>query len=270
MSLMDEFAEALSSEVMVDLDKLRELSRQGIPMAFRGQVWRYLLGINHADRSQEMSSERAKCEAYQSYTATMDPSISKLVRSDVHRYHRTTPLFQAWETSLDYIRGIFERVLAHYLQSESTFVYSPAWVNLLAPFAYCIAEESDVYYCFEAFMHQLDAVFEREPLSKKVANFMSLFRNTIPDLYHYFDEEEVDAKDWIVSWLQFVLAKELPLECLLRLWDTYFSEPEGFDLHPFVCLALLQQMKDALEELESSEICSLLQRIRFRPEDMDN
>ncbi|KAJ1499024.1 hypothetical protein HMI56_004626, partial [Coelomomyces lativittatus] len=88
--------------------------------------------------------------------------------------------------------------------------------------------------------------------------------------YHYFDEEEVDAKDWIVSWLQFVLAKELPLECLLRLWDTYFSEPEGFDLHPFVCLALLQQMKDALEELESSEICSLLQRIRFRPEDMDN
>ncbi|KAJ1509793.1 hypothetical protein HMI54_002103, partial [Coelomomyces lativittatus] len=39
MSLMDEFAEALSSEVMVDLDKLRELSRQGIPMAFRGQVW---------------------------------------------------------------------------------------------------------------------------------------------------------------------------------------------------------------------------------------
>ena len=30
-------------------------------------------------------------------------------------------------------------------------------------------------------------------------------------------------------------------ECTLRLWDTYFSSEEGWDLHIYVCLAILRQ-----------------------------
>ena len=48
---------------------------------------------------------------------------------------------------------------------------------------------------------------------------------------------------------------------VLRLWDTYFSCPEGLNLHVYVCLSILNYLKDELEELEQSEIHSVLSRL---------
>jgi hypothetical protein len=73
-----------------------------------------------------------------------------------------------------------------------------------------------------------------------------------------------------MSWLSFSLARELPFECVLRLWDTYFST--GFDIHIFVCigtnlrhlkliLAILANCNENLMELEISELKSFLQRL---------
>lgn len=54
--------------------------------------------------------------------------------------------------------------------------------------------------------------------------------------------------EWAYSWLKFFLANEvfissklqlnfkLPLDCLLRLWDAYFAENDGLDLHIYVCI----------------------------------
>ena len=44
-------------------------------------------------------------------------------------------------------------------------------------------------------------------------------RHTLPDLYFYFEEEQCSGGPWLFSWLQFLLARELPLPCVLRLWD---------------------------------------------------
>jgi hypothetical protein len=97
--------------------------------------------------------------------------------------------------------------------------------------------------------------------------------------HNYFVEEEVDMNEWITSWLQYLLAKELPLPCLVQLWDVYFSSEDGLENHIYVCLgkysryqikytiidtrglALLRHYKEALEELEQSEIRALLLRI---------
>jgi len=54
--------------------------------------------------------------------------------------------------------------------------------------------------------------------------------------YSYFEEEEIDANAWIPSWLRFLLARELHLNSVLRLWDTYFSCQESLELHTYVCL----------------------------------
>ena len=39
-----------------------------------------------------------------------------------------------------------------------------------------------------------------------------------------------------MSWLSGLLARELPLKCLLRLWDAYFADKRQFSLHIYVCL----------------------------------
>ena len=49
-------------------------------------------------------------------------------------------------------------------------------------------------------------------------------RHTLPDLYFYFEEEQCSGGMWLFSWLQFLLARELPLPCVLRLWDTYLAD----------------------------------------------
>ncbi|CAG8543227.1 3776_t:CDS:2, partial [Scutellospora calospora] len=49
-TLITEFEDILNAEVYVDLDKLRESARHGVPMKVRGEVWKYLLGVNPADR----------------------------------------------------------------------------------------------------------------------------------------------------------------------------------------------------------------------------
>jgi hypothetical protein len=69
----------------------------------------------------------------------------------------------------------------------------------------------------------------------------------MPALYNHFQDEEVDTKEWIQSWIESLLSKQLPIECILRLWDTYFSSPEGLNNHVYVCLAILDHCKDDLE-----------------------
>lgn len=35
---------------------------------------------------------------------------------------------------------------------------------------------------------------------------------------NYFEEEEVDLNEWVTSWLQHLLAREMQFENLVRLW----------------------------------------------------
>ena len=51
------FEELLDAEVAVNLEKLREAARMGIPPLYRGVVYRYLLGVAFTDKSSEMTME---------------------------------------------------------------------------------------------------------------------------------------------------------------------------------------------------------------------
>jgi hypothetical protein len=122
---------------------------------------------------------------------------------------------------------------------------------------------------------------------------MMFFQQMLPELFTYFEDEEVGPNDWAVSWIrvrtctaahaartrrtrthmthsgytQFLLAKELPMDCVLRLWDTYFSCAEGLGLHLYTMLAILVNFHEELIELEHSELKGFLQHL---PEmDMD-
>ncbi|KAK7194171.1 Rab-GTPase-TBC domain containing protein [Novymonas esmeraldas] len=51
------FEELIDAEVAVNMEKLCEASRLGIPPAYRGVVYRYLLGVAFIDKSSEMTME---------------------------------------------------------------------------------------------------------------------------------------------------------------------------------------------------------------------
>ena len=40
---------------------------------------------------------------------------------------------------------------------------------------------------------------------------------------NYFEEEEVDLNEWVTSWLQHLLSREMKFEDIVRLWGKYFK-----------------------------------------------
>ncbi|KAF9178786.1 hypothetical protein BGZ51_008802 [Haplosporangium sp. Z 767] len=254
---VEEYEDVLNSEVWVEIPKLREYARHGIPKQIRGEVWLYLLGIKDADRSKEVSSQKQRTQDYEQMDK--DPNEStKRVRGEVSRYLRRTPI----ESSRDLPR-LFEEVISAYCNHNHQVDYYPAMVNLAVPFVYSIKREADAYLCFERMLNMLDEHFSGESINEAVARFMTLFHACLPDLYSYFEEEEVDIKEWSASALQFFLSRELTLENTMRLWDTYFAIPNAgwIEFHPFFCLAILKHLKDAFEDLEQSEIRTMLMRL---------
>ncbi|KAG0309616.1 hypothetical protein BGZ98_000502 [Dissophora globulifera] len=291
---VEEYEELLNAEVWVEVPKLREYARHGISREVRGEVWLYLLEIQEAGRSKEVSTQKQRRQEFEQLDKEPNES-SKRVRGEISRYLRKTQIASSRDLPL-----LFEEVISAYCNQNHQVEYYPAMVNLCAPFVYSIKREWDAYLCFEKMVNMLgkplarrskddkaqmfcwkeyskkltaaffiiqllalDDHFNGESINEAVAKFMTLFHTCLPDLYSYFEEEEVDIKEWAASALQFVLSRELPLENTMRLWDTYFAIPNAgwIELHPYACLAILKHLKEGFEDLEQSEIRTMLMRL---------
>lgn len=136
--------------------------------------------------------------------------------------------------------------------------FHPSMVYLCAPFAYCVRAEAGMYFAFERLMAMIRKYNESHPIPQRVATFLTLFRKTLPGLHAYFEAEEVDILAVATNWLQHLLAREMQMHDVMRLWDTYFAVPDLLDLHLYVCLAILTNCRDALEDLDRSEAMSML------------
>ncbi|KAI7880963.1 RabGAP/TBC, partial [Lichtheimia hyalospora FSU 10163] len=248
----NDFNEILQSEVYVDLERLRMLARHGVPNELRGEVWKYLLGVQQADRSKELSMSKARKDDYLQMDKT-DPDVAKRVRGEVSRLQRRVPMLDGRH----YLTR-FENVIVAYLNTNRDAEYHPAMVSLCAPFIYVLDEEWDAYYCFEQVMQALEEHYTMNSVKERVAKFMTLFRYILPELCNYFEEEEVNLHEWVTSWLQYMLSREMKFEDLIRLWDAYFAMPDFLEFHPFVCLAILFNFRESLEDLEQSEIRTML------------
>ncbi|KAJ8325193.1 hypothetical protein O5D80_006141 [Batrachochytrium dendrobatidis] len=211
--------------------------------------------------AQEISIHMEKYREYLQYNKE-NTTLVKRVRGETSRY--------CWRRKRDFekagcvdIEQKIENVVSAYLNvhHRSQNLLPEVLISLCGPIACSLAIESEVYFSLEKLLVQTDELLATKDLNSRLANFLMLFRILMPDLYNHFEEEEVNFRDWATSWFQYLLARELPLECVMRLWDTYFSMPSGLSLHVFVCLAMLSHVKDNLEELEQSEIHSLLLRL---------
>ncbi|KAM0752113.1 RabGAP/TBC [Meredithblackwellia eburnea MCA 4105] len=285
-ALLEEVEETLNAEQMVDLPKLRAFARYGIPASIRGEVWLYLLEVLSPDRTNEITSIRSK---YQSYSS-MDKSqtLSTRLRGECTRYYtrrllpitrrRRPPLPGAalplahaapqpppqQQPQVDEPMDIVafttsvENILSAYLNRHRHVEYKTGLVQLVAPFVWTLKTEAGMYFCFERLMTKIEEGTLNTPLSARISFFLSLFRQFLPDLWAYFDEEGVAVRELASAWLQWFFAKEMGIESLMRLWDVYFAVDDLVDLHQYVCLAILTTCKETLEELDESEVRSFL------------
>ncbi|KAI8907279.1 rab-GTPase-TBC domain-containing protein [Gorgonomyces haynaldii] len=250
----EDFIEILNAEQQVDLDRLRQAAWHGIPDSVRGHVWTYLLGVKKADKSHE----HQRLEELSDNEAQF---VVKRLRGEINRYCQNRKQLIIQQSAITDFEHTLLRIISTHLNQHLDSPFSSTFVYLCGPFVYCIHDEEEGYQAFEKLLSMLEMWQQTRDLNDRLSHFLMLFRSLIPDLYQTFLDEEISFKELATSWFEYLLSKQLPLECVLRLWDTYFSSPDGLSLHPYVCLALLSYLKDEIEDMDFSEIHTLLQRL---------
>ncbi|KAG5459276.1 MAG: hypothetical protein BJ554DRAFT_339, partial [Olpidium bornovanus] len=145
-SVLREFLDLLSSEVAIDLDKLRDAARHGIP----GEVRRVSGVAGKIFAAKEISILKAKAEEYAQIEKD-NPEIVKRVRGEASRYMQRVDVFKDNAATLT----TFERVIGAYFNHNKAADYYPAFVHLCGPFVHVMQTESDAFYCLEQLMSQL-------------------------------------------------------------------------------------------------------------------
>ncbi|KAM0787339.1 hypothetical protein ACM66B_003428 [Microbotryomycetes sp. NB124-2] len=160
-----------------------------------------------------------------------------------------------------------ENIISAYLNRNTSVEYNANLVQMAAPFVWTLKTEAGMYFCFERLMSMYEDYTSTRPLPTRMSFFLMLFRQFLPDLHAYFEEEAVDMRELASAWLQDLFAREMQIATLMRVWDVYFSINEPLEFHTYVCLSILMTLKESLEELDQSEVRSML--LSLPPLDVD-
>jgi len=258
----EQFRDLLDVEDSVPMEKLADIARHGVPSKIRGEVWKYLLGVSKPDKSEEMKHERKQTAEYNSLDKSISTELVRNIRQQLNRAYSKHEFFQQ-----EMVQQRIINIISSYMNYNTEKEYHPGMISLITPFVYSQKKESEIFWSFEALLRKIDYHFDDDLMTDKLSRFMMYLRSVHSELFNYFEEEELSPNDWAMSWLKYLLSRELPLECIMRLWDTYFSYPDGLDLHIYVCLAILSNCSEELLELEISELKAFLQHLPMM--DMD-
>ena len=257
----------------VDLAALRELLWSGAPEEdpkVRAESWQMLLGYLPPVKDRQPSGLQKKREEYEELrrrhylpVEAEAPSIDvdaagilRQIRLDIPRTSPGLPIF-----SHQRIQQLLERILfiwsvrhpaSGYVQGINDLA-TPFVVVLLASELDCLPEEIDVdaagddafeaveagsYWCLTKFLSDIqDHYTNGQPgIQQMVAKLREIVHRIDQKLYDHLEEQGLDFLQLSFRWMNCLLLREFPFPCVIRLWDTYISEPlEGFSsFHVYV------------------------------------
>ena len=163
-----------------------------------------------------------------------------------------------------YVQGINDLLTPILLVCMSAFVYDSLRcdVGLLDP-EVLHNVEADSYWCLTKLLDYIqDHYTSSQPgLQRMVMRLEDLVHRVDNQLHSHLTNEGIQFMQFAFRWMNCLLLRELPLTCIMRLWDTYLSEERsGFEhFHVYVCTVLLIKYKEALLGMEFSDLLTFLQ-----------
>ena len=144
--------------------------------------------------------------------------------------------------------------------------FSTGIVSLTVPLY--IATEKDEVSSFFLLTNLLDRWYiqftEKDAVKQaaKLAKYISIF---LPELANHFSSEAIDMTEIFVHWFRFYHSTALPIQSLLRLWDTYLSldAEELKRTVLFVSLALVDRLMPKILRMEHIEIKSFMSHLPY-------
>ena len=112
--------------------------------------------------------------------------------------------------------------------------------------------EADTFWCLSKLIDDIqDNYTELQPGVHKIINKMKkLIEQSDLEAFDHLNNLEINFMDFAYRWVSCYLTREFSIFQIIRLWDTYFSEEEGFSqFHCYVCAALFLQFSKDLKAM---------------------
>lgn len=127
------------------------------------------------------------------------------------------------------------------------------------------AVEADTYWCVSKLLQGVQDNYtpDQPGIQQKLNSLKSLVERINVPLHHHLEALDIDYLHFAFRWMNNLLMRELPLHASIRLWDTYWAEPDGFSIfHLYVCAALLKRFAPSiLKESAHLDVLGLLVRL---------
>ena len=137
--------------------------------------------------------------------------------------------------------------------------------------------EADTFWCLSKILDPiLDNFTFKTGTEKAMCKIKDIIKKIDLDLYNHL--ELVDPSQYIfkvfsLRWLFSLLVREFPMKVAVRLFDTYISDEQGFNvLHLYVCAAILLKWSIKLKKMNLDNIMVFLQDLptkQWSEQDLD-
>lgn len=133
----------------------------------------------------------------------------------------------------------------------------------LLPESVALALEADTYWCLSRVLETItdNYIHEQPGILRQVDELRNLVARIDADLLRHLDTEGVQFLQFAFRWMNCLLMREMSVDLVVRMWDTYLSEvPLGFNaFHVYVCAAFLVRFSSDVKDRDFQEILLFLQ-----------
>ena len=112
--------------------------------------------------------------------------------------------------------------------------------------------ESDVFFCFSSLMSEMKDGFLRDldresnGIDGKCRAVLAVLRIVDPDVYEKLEDENVKPQFYALRWLMLLMCQEFDMANCVRFWDTLFADKYRFEYLNYVCVAVIQEVREEI------------------------
>ncbi|PVV04018.1 hypothetical protein BB560_001489 [Smittium megazygosporum] len=249
----------------VDIETLKEVAWNGIPSELRPMAWQILMGYLPSNASRrDIALERKHQEYLSSIDKTffgkrdsLDAPLWHQISIDIPRTYSDTPLFKS-----ERFRESLGRVLYCWAIRNPASGYVQGINDLASIFYVVFISKYTDFDIQNITVEQVESI-SKEDFNGIEADCFWCLTNLIGKIHDSYTFTQPGIQRQIVKLKELVShinLREFSIESILRIWDTYLCEPDGFSsFHLYTCAALLLKFSDDLLKMDFQEIVLFLQ-----------
>lgn len=180
--------------------------------------------------------------------------------------------------------AVLIRILLVYGKLNPGVKYVQGMNELLFPLYYvcCLDDsensrhaEADAFFCFTQIMSYLTDRFIKEcdnsqlGLNACLQEFDATIRIVDEEVSDVLIRQELDARYYALRWLSLCLAMEFALPETLRLWDSFFSDPNKFKFVTYFAVSMVVLVRDQIISNDFARNMQLLQHFTDKNQFLD-